>query len=142
MLNYEELTLSELKREAKKLGIEVDRKDTKGILIEKIKDKGTKEVKRENKLLDVRARMAKTKKVIVTKLNPEDTVRDSVVVNITNATGSYSAAVPFNVEITLPEPIIKNLKAKKYQGWTKKSIPNLGTIDAPVMLPEFNVQEV
>ena len=142
MLNYEELSLQELKREAKKLGIEPDKKDTKAVLIERIKEKLTNRVKAESRLIDVRNKMAKTKRVIVTKLNPEDTIRDSVVITITNATGSYSAAVPFNVEIDLPEPIIKNLKAKKYQGWTKKNIPNVGMTDVPVMLPEFNVQEV
>jgi hypothetical protein len=142
MLNYEELTLPELKREAKKLGVEIDKKDTKNILIEKIKEKLTKEVKRESKLLDVRQRMNKTKKVIVTKLNPDDIVRDSILVTITNATGSYTCAVPFNVEVELPEPIIKNLKNKKYQGWQTTRHPLLGNVDTPVMLPEFSVQEI
>ena len=142
MLNYNELTLQELKREAKKLGIEVSNKDTKVILIDKIKEHLTKDVKRTSKLLDVRQKMSKTKKVIVTKLNPEDIVRDSILVTIINSTGSYSCAVPFNVKVKLPEPVIQNLKEKKYQGWRHVEDKLLGGIDNPILLPEFSVQEV
>ena len=142
MINYEELTLPELKKLAKDRGIEVDRKDTKAILIERLKELNTKDVKRVTKLENVRHKMSRTKKVIVTKLNPEDTVRDSVVISITNATGSYQCAVPFNVEVTIPEPIIKQLKQATYQGWTPKRVANLGTIDTPIMKPAYNVQEV
>ena len=141
-MNYEELTIQELRTLAKKKSIDVDKKDTKLILIEKIKDRATKEVKREAKLINVRTKMAETRKVIVTKLNPEDTVRDSILVPITNATGSFTTAVPFNLEVNLPLPIIDYLKKKKYQGFRKVSVPRLGTIDQPIILPEFNVQEV
>ena len=142
MVNYDELTLQELKKLAKDKGIEVDRKDTKAILIEKIKEHNTKDVQRVTRLENVRKKMSKTKKVIVTKLNPEDTVRDSILVTITNVTGSYTCAVPFNVEVNIPEPIIKNLKEMKYQGWEKRTIHGVGQTDAPVMLPAYNVQEL
>jgi len=142
MINYEELTIQELKKLAKDKNIDLDRKDTKAIIIEKIKEKNTNEVKRVTKLESVRKRMMDKRKVIVTKLNPEDTVRDSILVTILNATGTYSAAVPFNVEVMLPEPIIKNLKNMKYQGWEKRRIAGVGQMDAPVTLPAYNVQEL
>ena len=142
MINYEELTIQELRRLAKEKGIEPDRKDTKAVLIEKIKEANTKDVKRITGLVNVRRKMNETKKVIVTKLNPEDTVRDSVIISIINATGSYQCAVPFNVKIDLPLPVIKNLENAKFQGWTKVTDPRLGTIDKPITQKAYNVQYV
>ena len=142
MLNYEELTIQELRRLAKEKGIEPDRKDTKAILIEKIKEANTKDVKRVTGLINVRKKMNETRKVIVTKLNPEDTVRDSVIISITNATGSYQCAVPFNVKVDLPLPIIKNLEKATFQGWTKVTDSRLGTIDKPITQKAYNVQYV
>jgi len=142
MINYNELTLQELKKLAKDKGVEIDRKDTKAILIEKIKEHNTKDIKRVTRLENVRKKMSKTKKVIVTKLNPEDTIRDSILVTITNVTGSYTCAVPFNVEVNIPEPIIANLKEMKYQGWEKRTISGVGQTDVPVILPAYNVQEL
>ena len=142
MINYEELTIQELRRLAKEKGVEPDRKDTKAVLIEKIKEANTKDVKRITGLVNVRRKMAETKKVIVTKLNPEDTVRDSVIISIINATGSYQCAVPFNVKVDLPVPVIKNLEKATFQGWTTVTDPRLGNIDKPITQKAYNVQYV
>ena len=142
MVNYEELTIQELRAYAKEKNIELLKNDSKVIIIDRLKQAKTKEIQRTNKIVNVRRRMQNKNKVIVTKLNPDDTIRDSVIVTIINATGNYTAAVPFNVQVSLPEPIIKNLKNAKYQGWIKRKIPSVGTMDAPMMLPAYNVQYV
>ena len=142
MVNYEELTVQELRKLAKEQNVELDKKDTKPIIVEKIKEANTKSVKGRTRLSNVRKRMQQKRKVIVTKLNPEDNIRDSIIVTIINATGTYSAAVPFNVKVDLPEPIIKNIENMKYQGWEKRTIPGVGQMDSPVTLPAYNIQYV
>ena len=140
-MNYEELTLAELKKEAKSKGIELNKYDTKETLIGKLNAYKNRQNKRTSKLKNVRSKMLETKKVVVTKANPEDR-RESMLISVTNATGSYTYSITFNLPMELPVPIIKNIKQMEYQSWktVKKGI--LGNVDVPTMEKAFIVQEV
>ena len=141
MNEFEELSFNELKTKVKALGGEVNKYDTKETLIGKLNAYKKRNTKRVTKLTNVRNKMKQTKKVVVTKANPEDR-RESMLVSITNATGSYTYSVTFNLPMELPVPIIKNIKQMEYQSWktVKKGI--LGNVDVPTMEKAFIVQEV
>ena len=144
MFNVEELKempIQNLRKLAKEKGIEVDRKDTKEIIIEKLKIYASNITSKVISKRNIRDRMKKMLKVIVTPMNPEDK-RDSVLVTITNATGSYSYVVPYNTQIELPEPIVKNLKERKYQGFRKKYVKGLGQVDEAFLANAYNVQVI
>ena len=140
-MNYKEFTLSELKKEAKSVGIETDIHDTKEILISKLNAYTGRQKKRTSKLQNVRSKMLKTKKVVVTKANPEDR-RESMLLSVTNATGSYTYSITFNLPMELPLPIIKNIKQMEYQAWKTVDRGVLGNVDVPSMEKAFIVQEV
>ena len=137
----QEMSIQDLRKLAREKGIEIDRKDNKQMIIEKLKIYASNMTDRVIRQRNIREKMSRTKKVIVTPMNPEDR-RDSELVTITNATGSYSYVVPFNTPVELPEPIIKNLKQRQYQGFRKKYVKGLGQIDESFLAPAYTVQEV
>jgi len=136
-----ELTFNELKKEAKRLNVEINKYDNKEVLLDKLSARLKRENKTRGNLKSVRDKFKETKKVVVSKANPNDT-RDSIIVQITNATGSYHFPVKFNVAMHLPIPVIKNLKAREFQSWKTVNKGILGNVDVPEMLPAFIVQEV
>ena len=134
----EELSFLELKQLCREKGLEVEKKDTKEILIAKLKDYSSKMVNRERVLTSMVDKMKHTKQVIVTKNDPEDT-RDSFMATITNATGTWEFPVIFNTKIEMPVPFIKNLQNAKVQKF-RKVRTNLGTFDEAYITNRYLVQ--
>jgi len=141
-LDLNKLSFQELKAMAKEKGISLDKTDNKVIIAEKLKNATTTNKGRVSNLTNVRNQMKETKKVIVTKLNPDDTIRNEVLITIMNATGSYEHPVMFGKEIVLPVPIIRNLEGLEYQAWRKVSTEKLGMQDVPYMTKAYSIQTI
>ena len=135
----EELSFNELKAECKKKNINVDKTDTKELLIKKLEMYSAQTVNAISYRGNVKAKMKETKTCIVTKNDPED-VRDSTLISITNVTGSYTHVVPFNKKIELPVPIIKKLLNTKVQKFKSVNKQILGNIHEAYMDSKYIVQ--
>ena len=135
---YNEMTFQELKREAKRRGIEVSPKDTKDVVIAKLESDDKAKQERIDTKTKVNKKISKGIRCKVLANNPEEK-RDSVMVIIGNEAGIRSYPVPLGLELTLPEEVVANLEQIKYQAYVKVNAGKMGMVDKPILEKAYTV---